>query len=622
MAAKTKKTDGSPRLEAVAPVRRKTIKGPPIGEDLDGIGPGGWTPRDDGLPADCPVTALGTQGNSYFFLDALGQVIELQAREFSQNGHFSLFGGDRNYLCWAWPKWRNAGTKQIPEWEVCNYESQDVSAQLMAACHRRGVWQEDERLRGRGGWAGRDGRLILHCGDLVWDGGKYFSPGIIDGYVYPALRELPKPMPVVDPKSPLHPGRLLDHIKSWRWKRPGLDPHLLLGQIAAGYLGAALDWRPIIYLYGDKGTGKSTLQELISDVMGPWRILTTNTTAAGIYQHVRHDSIAVAVDEMEGKADNRGNQSVMELARQAASGGRMLRGGSDGTGTEFQARSSFMFSSINPPPMEPSDLSRMGLLRLEPFRKEDREPCIDPDELPVIGRMVLRALVDGWKRFKPLKAEYDVILRSQGHDERGCATFGTLLVLQEIVLGERAKDYGVTALNRDLWDYQVERDLMAEYDDIIPNWRKALNRLLTAPVDQWRGGGKICIGDEIEQFYRTHPDQRAPYDANKYLAHAGCKLVKRRGGAQGWWLAVPSDDPATAKLFTGSIWAGGWKYALQQGDEGTLWQAEKVTINGARRNCTAISLDALYRYGNKAEGIAPGIMVRGENEEEDKDDEY
>jgi hypothetical protein len=57
------------------------------------------------------------------------------------------------------------------------------------------------------------------------------------------------------------------------------------------------------------------------------------------------------VDELESKAGSSKNQSVIELARVAYTGGDISRGGADHEGTTFKMNSSFMFSAINPPPM-------------------------------------------------------------------------------------------------------------------------------------------------------------------------------------------------------------------------------------------------------------------------------
>ena len=71
----------------------------------------------------------------------------------------------------------------------------------------------------------------------------------------------------------------------------------------------------------------------------------------------------------------------------------MLRGGSEGKGSEFNARSCFMFSSINHPPLEPQDLSRMAMLSLNKIAKGKPKLEIDMQELAVIGRQALGKLI-------------------------------------------------------------------------------------------------------------------------------------------------------------------------------------------------------------------------------------
>ncbi|WP_163571449.1 hypothetical protein, partial [Klebsiella pneumoniae] len=61
---------------------------------------------------------------------------------------------------------------------------------------------------------------------------------------------------------------LIAAFQSWKWERPLLDPILLLGWIGAAFLGAALDWRPALFITGDYGQGKSTLQAIIKEVIG------------------------------------------------------------------------------------------------------------------------------------------------------------------------------------------------------------------------------------------------------------------------------------------------------------------------------------------------------------------
>ncbi len=588
---------------------KKIVKGPEPGEPLDGVPPGKWKPRADGLPENCPVTPLGKDEKKYFFLDGLGQFVEMEAREFSQNGLFSLFGGDYKYLWWAWPLWKKTGVSKNgePVFVVSNFKSQNVSAALMAACAMRGVWRTVDRRRGRGAWRGKGGRLILHCGDVIYDNGRIIEPGLIDGHVYPASAALPPPWPVNDAREADRLIlKLFELLRRWRYRRQNEDPILLLGAIAAGFLGGALDWRTVVYILGGHGTGKSTLQQVLNLVMGEWRFFTVNTTAAGIYQNIGYDSIAVGVDEAEGGGDDRRAVSIIELAREAASGGFISRGGADHGAVRFQARSSFIFSSINTPTLKASDLSRMAFIKLKPFGENDIEPELLGDELRLTGQMILARLQANWHKFPAIKADYDAELRAGGHNGRGCATFGTLLALADITLGDMADNFGMGG-DKSNWREWLNREAMEEFEDNLPNWHKCLDYLLMKPVDAWRGGGRISVGAELEQFYR---DPLADLnDINTRLAQAGVKLCRLNKTGGGIWLAVPGDAPQIAALFAGSDWSGGWKQALMQGEEGKLWRSGRCRISGAYKRCVMISLNALYGPG--------GIMAGPECTDDD-----
>jgi hypothetical protein len=157
-----------------------------------------------------------------------------------------------------------------------------------------------------------------------------------------------------------HPcGELL---RTWNWKRPALDPVLLLGAIGQGYIGGALPWRSNVWITGGRGTGKSALngrpdegQGIIPQLYGEALFRTGNTSAAAIRQSLKNSTVPVMIDEAEAGADNRKITEVVELARVASSGDKMHRGGQDHQAHEFTLQSPFWFSSINIPPLEGSD---------------------------------------------------------------------------------------------------------------------------------------------------------------------------------------------------------------------------------------------------------------------------
>jgi hypothetical protein len=127
-------------------------------------------------------------------------------------------------------------------------------------------------------------------------------------------------------------------------------------------------------------------------------IAVSDASAAGVWQKLGHSTLPVILDEVEAEEDNRRGQGLIKFARQAASGGLVLRGGSDHGASEFTARSGFLFSSILIPPLQPQDRSRMAVLELKELQGNS-EPNLDTRHLSDLGQRLMRRLVDGWARW-------------------------------------------------------------------------------------------------------------------------------------------------------------------------------------------------------------------------------
>jgi hypothetical protein len=389
-----------------------------------GVDPGRWLPSALGLPEDCPVVPLGIAGNVAWYIDPIGQVQSF-APPYGKGHLLGLFCGRANYLTWAWPRWGKKG--------IDGYAAEAAAAALVGACAAKGPWNSVEKIRGRGAWLSSGGGLVLHTGTDLLIGGRREPPGEIDGYVYPTRPAIagPWPAPVEEAQNPAR--LLLPLLRSWQWGRPEVDPVLLLGWIGAAFLGGALPWRPAVYLTGDAATGKSTLQALIKGLLGDSLVQAVDTSAAGLYQHIGNDSLPIAVDELEGESDTRKTVAVLKLMRIASSGGLMLRGGDRHNPVEFRARSCFLFSSINTPPLRPQDLSRMAILRLNRLPSGQPSPDLDARSLAVVGRCILRRLAEEWPRFAETFAAFKGELAAGGMDGRGQDTFGTLLACADLI---------------------------------------------------------------------------------------------------------------------------------------------------------------------------------------------
>ncbi len=564
---------------------------PRPGQKRDGLEPGDWRPDENGLPEGCPVIPLGTDNGVYFFLDTIGQLRPLKDKDFGQNSINALFMGRQNFLYWAWPRKNADGV-------VVSWRAEKVRESLMEACGRKGPWNAIERARGRGAWRLADGRLAVHCGNRLYVGGEEIGLGELGGDVYMTRPPIPKPWAksLIGAEGPAK--TLLPLLRTWNWARPELDPVLLIGWIAAAMIGGALFWRPAIFMTGDKATGKSTLQRILKLLFGGALIASENTTEAGISQLLKHDSLPVAVDEIEGKANNARSKSIIELARVASSGGLRLRGGDNHTGTQFNARSAFAFSSINTPPLEPQDLSRMAMLRLYRLPPGAVPPELEEAELARLGRLVLRRMMDNWHWLPATLAEYKRALSAHGHAGRGQDTFGTLLACADLLIDGDGEALGVemgpATETADVWGERLKAEGLAELEDAAENWRLCLDHILSARIEIFRAGKQKSVGGVLEALVRPGAAGMDFDEAREFLQECGLILARPSPASPEYELVIPNQHPALHRLFEGSKWAGEpnagvWSGALRQSPPGT-WRLGSGRVDGQKAKGTAFKV--------------------------------
>ncbi len=595
-------------LRNVVPFRpaERPVDDPLPGTPFRDIESGGWLPDPaTGLPPFCPVQPVGVNGPVAYFVDTEGQ-LQVFEPPYGKGHLLGLFGGRAGYLAWAWPRWGSKG--------VDGYAAEKAAADLLKAAFAQGVWSEIDKIRGRGCWLSGGGDLVLHAGDRIVAGGRTMPPGVHEGYVYPAMRALPEVLDYARGTENPAP-HLLALLQTWNWKRPDVDPLLLLGWIGSAYIAGALPWRPTIFMTGDKGTGKSTLQRVVKEIMGGWLVQSADTTAAGIYQHIKQDCIAVAVDEMEGEQDTRKQKAALKLARLAASGGIMLRGGDRHSPVQFQARSSFLFSSINTPPLEPQDLSRMAILALYRLADGAPRPELDATKFGLWGQRILAQMMSQWGRFYVTWDAFQRELAAGGMDSRGQDTFATLLACGDMMAHDSWNEERLSGCcEGDVrpWSEILAASGVAELEDATENWQGCLGHMLSVTPDAWRNTYIASAGQLLEGYWLNTGEFELSKIKSR-LAQVGLALVKAGHTVRPNYLAVPNQHPVTRTLFVGSKWAGEmgasvWAGALRQASE-NVCIAGRQRVNGVRLPCTLVSLEALYGPDGimaACEGDCPG----------------
>ena len=563
---------------------------------------------EERLPPGCPVTALGVHGDTCYYLDAAQQLRPMAAKDHSRLGILKLFAPHDKFLYDTWPRMDKGG-------EITGWRPERAAECLMAAASERGIWDPSGRERGRGAWPGERGELVLHCGQRVltvapneraWGDRIERPPGLIGRYVYPAGEAAG--IPASEP-APVPPGQdLLELLETWHWKRASIDPVLLLGWIGAAIIGGALDWRPMVWITGSKGTGKSTLHELLDSVMGGTLLKLADASEAHIRQTLRHQTLPVLLDESEPEEDNRKLYALVKLARIAASGGTMGRGGSDHQAVEFTMRSAFCFGSILIPPLLGQDRSRIAVLDMGALAPDAARPDVSAERWGAVGAQLRRRMLDCWGRWDATLDWYRAELGRAGHTKRGQDQLGTLLAAADCLLF----DGSVNAHTGGEWVSHLRAADLAELDDDDSDERRCVDHLLSQTVDPFRNGSRKSVAQWVRAAAAmdgASPDQQI--QAQDVLQTYGLRLrmIVKDGAREPPTLAVANYHSQLAALFEGTHWAGRsgsmgvWVQALRRlpGAE----RAGAVYFAGHTAKATTVPLDVLVpRRDTEAQGLA------------------
>ncbi|MCW5697905.1 MAG: hypothetical protein KIS96_14390 [Bauldia sp.] len=590
-------------------------------KDKDGneVKAGQWlgAPHDR-MPPDCPVQVVGWDETGVVYCtSSTGFLRKMETWDAASLA--GLFAPRINTMMYLWPAWSKP--KKISEEvtlpaRVVRVENNNVMYCLKNEAARLPTFDPNKQHRGRGGWQDNQNRFIWHSGNYLWTvdtaGGRSVleksRPSFHDGFLYTRQASTVEPWQerISHTESPAQ--RIFADLRTWKWERPYLDPVLVLGWLGCAIMGGALRQRPVVFTTGGAGVGKSTLQELLIGALGPMVTSTVNTTAAGIYQRAKMDSLPFMVDELESKAGSSRETAVIELARVAYTGGDISRGGADHEASTFMARQAFFFSAINAPPMNTQDKTRMALLNLS---RLDKANAIDrkPEFSDVDGRMLLRQVMDGWPDFYPrLYQNYWDALAPQQLDSRAINTFGTLLAAAELLVGPEAlEDVGLPVTEINHLGQVVAAATALERLENLDNWHKCLDLLFQASIEAWREGMRPTVGQVAEKLrLGVNGDGWDAANARErlQLVNLGCVAAGKLGSGIGPCLAVPADGPVLKRVFADTeFYNGVWYTALKQAPKNIvlrdLGNAQKVKINGSTKHCLLVDLDAFEAFQRK-----------------------
>lgn len=628
----------------IASIREaKAVTAPPLG-----VREGGGDGRDYAvLPPGCPVTPLGIQGLKLWLLDASNQLTPFPTD--CRKGDMTLIFGGERWLKKNFPQLSAREAKMVeegakPEDVASKFDQAKAQAMLIEACFQKGIFNPQGRVFGRGAHRSTDDEdeLVLHLGKAVLRAGARDAKGKVtpggavvlhpagqvgEGF-YPALDALPAP---ADDASTTEDARkLIDEFDKWHWvEGGGASPILLLGMVAQMFICGALRWRSHLWLAGPTAAGKSTLQALIRAIHGRWCLHVEDASEAAIRQVLGDDTLPVMIDEAEADDNPDKQQAILNLAKKASSGAKIIRGGADHKGQEFTAQSCFLFSSVLHSLKKGEERNRMAILELRqvPAASQEAGEWVPPDmqQWKATGRKMHRRMIEQWPRFARTLADYKREIWSHGLEGRWQDTFGTLLACADCLLYDRAPS-AEDELS-DVWGREkrlvrlilpmMKRGKSEARSDVD----RCLAHLLGVTLAGAHGAAPETVGQWIVRAMLPGDDMGNPNDtARSRLKQVGLRIVTLRDGERGWgvegeplptedaWddayllVAYPTSQPLGA-LFARTEWAGGnWLQSLGKIDG--VVKGIKARFSGPKPdNAIAIPLRKL-REGDEGEMAA------------------
>lgn len=307
-------------------------------------------------------------GTYYYYPFAMRQIIGLSAAGHTMSNLLQLDSLEHWEASWR----DNDGKLKARHQSIALY----AAASMTQIAEKRGVFVEESVVRGAGAWID-DGRVVLHCGDMLYIDGHLTPFGDFKSdYTYVAASKLMRPS--ADPLSNAEARRLRVICEALTWENK-LSGTLLAGWLVIAPICAALQYRPHIYITGEAESGKSTVMDLIiKQTLGKLALcLDGGTSEPAVREAMGYNGRPLVYDEAEGSSSM---PDVLMLARKATTGSVVKKFGQ----RPFKARFCACFSAINPPVNKTADESRISFMHLKKNRRssaiqefEDLKALID-----------------------------------------------------------------------------------------------------------------------------------------------------------------------------------------------------------------------------------------------------
>lgn len=500
-----------------------------------------------GIPLGFTLNDTTGAGTYEVFSVLKSGIISVASRDITnQSTLMHVFGED--YLCAMYPKLDKEGRPS-------GFDATRAGGAMQKACEQVGFWNPERKVQ-TGVWPieGDDTAVVVNSSSGLWvtDGrpAQRVEPGN-QGSVYVGARDLG----ITPSTTQCTAGEaecVLDALKTFTWSDPR-DAGMAMGWLAAAFYCGGLQQRPMLYVSGARGSGKSQLLNFFRNTLGQFalpKMEGTSLTEAGLRRSLGSSSLVTLIDEAEASDKPERLQEVLSYVRSAYEGGVTSKGSQTGAGVDrYVVRSMVAMGAINPPAMNDAEQSRFIRLHLTKRRgdAESNDLVTTPSLARDIGQMLGARMLHSFGRFSRALAVVRPLLGSASM--RYQDTIGTVVAAGFVALHDDEPS------KENMRAYLKTLDVETQHGRIVETRsdRTALEWLMdrVMQVDVAGRNSRLAVREIVIQAHSEMGSRIKPnIDA---LGRMGLRLAKDEFGEP--TLLVDPRRGELEEVFRGSQWS-------------------------------------------------------------------
>ena len=191
-------------------------------------------------------------------------------------------------------------------------------------------------------------------------------------------------------------------ISNWEWRHSEAVFYVTAFTMLTLFQQALNPWRPIIYLSGAQGTGKTMFSGLLDNLFHGFLEILDKTTAHAIKQTFGNNAMPGFFDEFEHYESEKRQKDILNLLKTSCRGGVASFGTIGKSARECHLNHLFWLASISfPRCMETDGAVRERMIVFDLKKKQQKFLRLPPSkELRLLGSNFINAIIKNWKRLE------------------------------------------------------------------------------------------------------------------------------------------------------------------------------------------------------------------------------